>query len=285
MVETAGARKFDRSEGKGAAEVPTKAITAKESAEQAERVAAKKARAEHEAGEKAEREQREERERMRIERRKRIEREERVAGEAKDKADREAEERTEPLSGDEEVDLRTPPTKKDKRGFNSPNFSKVAAPVETTDAGKVDIRDDLGLGSMSARVSISSENERFTDQEQGPPSPKSTPLTPDSVSRPFGAGDASNSSGVRGDTAGNGGNAEKIAMPILTGNGDRQSTFTDTPRDQERENLVEAFLGTDPPRRRNDAPRPPMRAKPTQKPAQVPSPPPAQKSSWVWGGS
>ena len=155
MVETAGTRKLDRSEGKIPAEAPIKVITAKESSEQAERVAAKKARAE--AREKAEREQREERERMRIERRKRVdEREERVAREAKDRADREAG-RTEPPSGDEEVELRTPLL----------NFSKV------------DILDDLSLGNMPARVSIASENERFTDAERESPKHTLSTLAPE----------------------------------------------------------------------------------------------------------
>ena len=261
VIETAGTRKSDGSEGKIAAEVPIKADTAKESAEQAERVA----RAEREAREKLERAEMEkveweERKRAKAKReeRKRIERE---AKEAEEKADREAKEGEDeekmktaskiqpawgakngdrsrktsalaqkeqknewgntwgfgssetkdessglpPLitssvpggmfdgagkfdfftktgslggSGDgDEVELRTPLTKKGKRGFDSPsNLSKAATPVETTDAGKGDVLDDfsprnVGLGKRFARGSFSSENERFTDEEQGPPSP------------------------------------------------------------------------------------------------------------------
>ena len=462
IVETAGTRKFGRSEGKIAAEAPIKANTAKESSEQAER-AASKARADREAREKLERAtmekvEREERERIEREERERKEREEReererverekewIEREEKEKADREANEREEekrkattskipsalgmkngdrsrktsalaqkekknewadtwgstettdespglppiitssipggifdgagkfdffaktdsPGGGGDEVELRTPLAKKGKRGFDSlSKLSKAATPVETTDASKGDVLDDFGLrnvgqGNRSVTVSFSSENEHFTDGEQGPPSPESTnqtlapevapeaqqnstfgllempkgdkeevpttpkpwpapslaatqpqvptptpapaksepekPLSlwelkklksatqPTSASGLFGAGDSANSSGGRGDTCGSGGNVETIAMPTLTGNGNRQSTFTDTARDQkrenQRENLVEGFLGSNPPRRRNDLP-----TKPTPKPVQVPSPPPVQKSGWGWGGS
>ena len=276
-VETAGTRKLARSEGKISAKAPIKSITAKESAEQTERVAM---------------EEREERVRVRI-----------------------AKERTESLSGDEDVELRTPLTKKSKRDFDFPsNFSKVAAPGETTDAGKVDIHHNLGLGSMSARVSIPSQNERFTDAERESPEPtyptmarevapeawknttpglletpkdvkeelpttpkpwpapplataqlqvptpapapaKSEPEKPLSLweRKKIKAQHASAStSGVWGDAGGSGGNAETIAMPTLTGNGDRQSIFTDTAHGQKRENQ--------------------------------PSPH-AQKSGWGWGGS
>ena len=190
--------------------------------------------------------------------------------------------KTDTPGGYEEDEFLTPLTK-GKRDFDHPSDpSKVVTPVETTNAGKVDI------GSISARVPISSENERFTDKVQGPPPPKPTPLTPDFVPSLSGAGDFPNPSGVRGDTVGSGGIAKTIAMPTLTGNGDRQSTFTDTAcgqkREDRRENLFEGFLGSNPPRRRNDPPWPQMTTKPTPKPAQVPSPP-AQKAGWGWGGS
>ena len=65
-----------------------------------------------------------------------------------------------------EVELRTPLTKK---GIdNLSNLSKVATPTEPADLGRLDGFEDLNMNNMSARVSVSSENERFTDAEQVP---------------------------------------------------------------------------------------------------------------------
>jgi hypothetical protein len=271
-----------------------------------------------------------------------------------------------PGGAGEEVELRTPLTKKGKNGLNTPpNLSKAATPSETVDMGGFDNLEHPGFKNRSARASISSENERFTDAEQGPASPEtvhpaltpevmpeafsnstsellktpqgvkeevpttpkpwpapsltstqsqvSTPahapaktepekplslwerkkpkgVQPASASNLFGSDEATNSSGVWGD-AGGGGNTETIAMPTITGNGDRQSIFTDTARDQkrenQRENLVEGFLGSNQSRRRNDSPQQQMASKPTPRHTSAPAPAPAQKSSgWgSWGSS
>jgi len=72
--------------------------------------------------------------------------------------------------GAEEVELRTPVTKKGKNGTRSPsNLSKVVTPTETGDAGRPDVLEDPNT-NMSARISVSSrsEGERWTDAEQGP---------------------------------------------------------------------------------------------------------------------
>ena len=70
---------------------------------------------------------------------------------------------------------------------------------------------------------------------------------PAAASNLLGNDDAKNSSGVWGST-GSGKNTETIAMPSITRTGDRQSVFTDTIRDQkrenQRENLVEGFLSS-----------------------------------------
>ncbi|KAF9642247.1 hypothetical protein BDM02DRAFT_2470886 [Thelephora ganbajun] len=77
----------------------------------------------------------------------------------------------------EEVELRTPLTKKGKKGIDSlSNLSKVATPTEAADLGKLDILEDPGLNNASARVSISLENERFLDAEQEPSPTKPTRL-------------------------------------------------------------------------------------------------------------
>jgi hypothetical protein len=113
---------------------------------------------------------------------------------------------------------------------------------------------------------------------------------PASVSDFSGSDEETNSSGGWGD-AGGGGSTETIAMPAITGNGDRQSIFTDTARDQkrenQRENLVEGFLGSNQSRRRNDSPQQQMASKPTPRHAPAPAPAPAQRSSgWgSWGSS
>ena len=268
--------------------------------------------------------------------------------------------------GAEELELRTPQTKKGKKGIsNLSNLSKAATPTETVDAGKPDVLEDLGLGDVSARVSVSSrsDNERWADAEQGlspteptPPAlapepgpeaffstsellktpkdvkdetlttpkplptvsltparqspiPTSSPTPakiepekplslwerkklkvtspPAPASNLFSAGDGANSSGVWGDVAG-GGNGEAIVMPALPG--DRQSIFTDTARDQkrenQRENVVEGLLGSTPIRRRNDSAQSNMTTKPAPKVAPAPAPAPQKSSGWgSWGSS
>ena len=85
-----------------------------------------------------------------------------------------------------------------------------------------------------------------------------------------------------------GGNAESIAIPTIVR--DRQSIFTDPARDQkrenQRENLVEGFLGSNPARRRNDSAQSQMTVKPVTKPAPAPAPLPQRPSGWgSWGSS
>lgn len=71
-------------------------------------------------------------------------------------------------------------------------------------------------------------------------------------------------------------------MPTLVG--DRRSIFTDQKRENQRENFVEGFLGSNPTRRRDDSAQPRMTAKPVTKPA--PAPPLQKPSGWgSWGGS
>ena len=270
-----------------------------------------------------------------------------------------------PGGAGEEVELHTPLTKKGKNGISTPsNLSKVATPSETVDMDKLELLDDLGLNNMSARVSISSENERFTDAEQGPSPPELAhpALTPEIIPEAFsnstsellktpqavkeevpttpkpwspssftptqpqvstpppapantepekplslwerkklkGTNQPSPASNLSEDGAkntpsvwgnvGGGESTETIAMPAITGTGDRQSIFTDTARDQkrenQRENLVEGFLGSSQ-RRRNDSVQSQMTTKPTPKSTPVIASSPAQKSSgWgSWGSS
>ena len=257
--------------------------------------------------------------------------------------------------GAEEVEIRTPSTKNGIDNF--PNLSKVATPTEPVGPGRLDLLEDLNTSNMSARVSVSSENERLTDAEKGPsptqpthpslaseitpevlpsttselletpkdvqrevpmtpqfwPAPPHAPIhqaqatpkpllahpvqapaldlapaetkpekplslwerkklkaktQPAPASSLFGGGDSANSPGVWGETAGGVGNTESIVMPTLVG--DRQSIFTDTPRDQKRENqrdnLMEGFLGSNP-ARRNDSAQSQMTAKPVTRPS------------------
>jgi hypothetical protein len=114
---------------------------------------------------------------------------------------------------------------------------------------------------------------------------------PASASSLFGGGDGTNSSGVRGDASDGGGSARSIAMPTLIGH--RQSVFTDTARDQKRENqregVVEGLLGSNP-TRRNDSAQSHVSTKPTPKPtpkhAPAPAPAPQKTSGWgSWGSS
>ncbi|KAF9642359.1 hypothetical protein BDM02DRAFT_3124623 [Thelephora ganbajun] len=77
-------------------------------------------------------------------------------------------------------------------------------------------------------------------------------------------------------------------MPTLVG--DRQSIFADTARDRkrenQRENVVEGFLGSNPARRRNDSAQSGMTTKPAPKPAPAPAPVQQKSSGWgSWGSS
>ena len=202
VMETAGTRKFDRLEGKIVAEAPIKANTAEESAERVERMhrAEREARENFEraAMEKVEREERERFERLEREERERLEREE------KEKADREAKEREEEEKR-KATASKIPPTWGTNTGDRSRKTSALAqkeqknmwagtwgfGPTETKDepsdlppivtsavpggifdgAGKFDFFTKTNSPGHGARVSIS-ENERFTDAEQGPPSPQ-----------------------------------------------------------------------------------------------------------------
>ena len=75
-----------------------------------------------------------------------------------------------PVGSEEEVELRTPLTRKGKNSINTPfGLVKVAARSVVVGVDKLDGFEGPGLGGMSARISISSENERFTDAEEGPP--------------------------------------------------------------------------------------------------------------------
>lgn len=79
----------------------------------------------------------------------------------------------------------TPLMKEGMNGINtSSDISEVAAPLETVDVDKIAISGGLGLNCMSRRVSISLEDERFTDAEQIPsPGPAHTALpTPEVLS-------------------------------------------------------------------------------------------------------
>ena len=114
---------------------------------------------------------------------------------------------------------------------------------------------------------------------------RKTAVQPASALNLFGAEGATNSLGGWGD-AGGGGSTETIAMPTITE--DRWSIFTDTARDQkrenQRENLVEGFLGSNQGRRRNDSAQPQITMRPATKPG--PGPAPAQKSGWgSWGST
>lgn len=257
----------------------------------------------------------------------------------------------------EEVKLHASPKKKGKRGVKTPsNLSKVATPSETTDMNKLDVLEGQALCNVSARVSISSENERLAEAERGPSPPPPTqpalapevtpevpsdstsellktpqgveggvPTTPKlwpTPSEPQISGPAptsantepkkplslwelqklkaatqpANASNLLGDYTRNtsssredadGGNTKTTAMPTITVIGDRKSSFTDAARDQKRENqrehLVEGFLGFNQGRRRNDSAQPQI----TTKPPPRLTPAPAHRSSgWeLWGGS
>jgi len=280
-----------------------------------------------------------------------------------------------PPGGAGEVELRTPLTKKGKKGVDGPsNRSKVATPTVSADAGRLGMLENLNMNNMSARVSISSENERFTDAEQGPsptepthpvfapetaseallsttpellktrkeveedipatpkpllapsiasqpwPAPPLTPTHQSQVPTPvpvpaktepenplslwdrkrletatppaptsglFG-GNAMNSSGVWGGASGGGGNTGSVAMPTLVG--DRQSVFTDTARDQKRENQREGvaggLLGSNSARRRNDSAQSRMTTKPVPRPAPTPVSASQRTGGWgSWGSS
>jgi len=99
-------------------------------------------------------------------------------------------------------------------------------------------------------------------QVSAPTPPKTEPEKPHSLwerkklktatqsalaSNMFGGDDATNPEGVRGDAGSGGRTGGTIAMPTITGTGDRQSIFTDTAREPTRENqnLVGGFLGSD----------------------------------------
>ena len=255
--------------------------------------------------------------------------------------------------GAEEVELRTPLTKKGINDLSNP--SKVATPTKPVGLGRLDRLEDLNTSNISARVSISLENERFTDAEQGPsptqpthpslapettpevlssattellktskdfegvpatiqprPAPPLTPAPAPANTEPerplslwerkkhkaatqpapasslFGGGGVTNSSGVGGEAGSSGGNTKSIVVPTLVG--DRQSVFTDTAHDQKRENqrdnLVEGFLGSNPARRRSDLAQSQMTAKPVTKPGPAPAPLPQKPSGWgSWGSS
>jgi hypothetical protein len=81
--------------------------------------------------------------------------------------------------GAEELELRTPLTKKGKGAVSLSNLSEVATPTEPPDVGKFDPLEDLNTNNVSTRVSVSSrsENERWTDAEQGPSPTEPTPPT------------------------------------------------------------------------------------------------------------
>ena len=90
-----------------------------------------------------------------------------------------------PPGGAEEVEFRTPLTKKGKKGVDGPSSrSKVTTPTVSADAGRLDMLEDLNMNIMSARVSISSENERFTDTEQelSPTEPTHPVFAPETAS-------------------------------------------------------------------------------------------------------
>ena len=303
VMETAGTRKSDGSEGRIAAEVPIKADTAKESAEQAERVA----RAEREAREKLERAamenvEREERERIEREERERFERKERerLEREEKERFDREEREERDRLERKERKRLERERLEREKEQIEREEKEKADRKAKKREEEKrkataSKIPSALGAknGDRSRETSALAQKEKKNEwadtwgsTETTDESPGLPPIITSSV--PGGIFDGAGKFDLFAKTylpgGGGGGNAGTISMPTLPGNGDRQSTFTDTARDQkrenQRENLVEGFLGSSPPRKRNDSP-----IKPTPKPAQVPSPPPAQKSGRGWGGS
>ena len=253
----------------------------------------------------------------------------------------------------EELELRTPLTKKGKKIDSLSVLFKTVPLTETTDVGKLDMIEGLNTNNVTARISIPSwsENERWTDAGQRPspteptppalalgpgletlsgfasgsltapneakdeapatpkpwPAPSLTPASqsplpapaktepekplslwerkklkmaspPAPVSSLFSGGDGANSSGTLGDASGGRGNIESVVMPAIAG--DRQSIFLDTPRDQkrenQRENVVEGFLGSNPARRRNDSAQSQITTKPTRSPA----PAPQKASGW-----
>ena len=82
------------------------------------------------------------------------------------------------------AEIRTPLQKEGTNGIDTPsNLSKVTAPSETVDMG---ILEDSGPSHTSTRVSISPENERFTDAEgdPSPPEPAHPTFTPEDPTIP-----------------------------------------------------------------------------------------------------
>ena len=251
--------------------------------------------------------------------------------------------------GAEEVELRTPLTKK---GINDlSNLSKIAIPTEPVGLGRLDHLEDLNTSNVSARVSVSSENEG-AEQKPSPTHPThpslapgtapevlssttsgllktsknfegvpttlqpwpAPPLTPapapaktkserplslwerkklKAVTQPApasslsGGGVVANFSRVLGEAGGSGGNTKSIAAPTLVG--DRQPIFTGPVREQkrvnQREDLGEGFLGSNP-ARRNDPDQPQTTEKPVTKPSPAPAAPPQKPTGWgSWGSS
>ena len=83
--------------------------------------------------------------------------------------------------GTEEVELRTPVTKKGKNRSRSPsNLSELSTSMETADVGKPVVLEDLNTNNMSTMTPVPSrsENERWTNAEQGPSPAEQTSPTP-----------------------------------------------------------------------------------------------------------
>jgi len=81
--------------------------------------------------------------------------------------------------GNAEVELQTVSTKRDK-DINNFNLSEVPTPAEP---GKLDILEGPGVNT-SAKVSVSSENERSADAEQRPSASEPTPPCPSPEAAP-----------------------------------------------------------------------------------------------------
>ena len=82
------------------------------------------------------------------------------------------------------AEIRTPLQKEGTNGIDTPsNLSKVTVPSQTVDTG---ILEDSGPNHTSTRVTISSENERFTDAERdpSPPEPAHPTFTPEDPTIP-----------------------------------------------------------------------------------------------------
>ena len=112
-----------------------------------------------------------------------------------------------------------------------------------------------------------------------------TAIRPAPTSSSFGGGDRANSSSVWGEAGCGGGNPESTVVPTLVG--DRQSIFTNTACDWEgenqRENLVEGFLGSNSARKRNDPTQSQMTVKPATNLAPTPAPAPQKPGGWgLW---